>query len=54
MSRSDIGNHLGIAEETVCRIFARFQDDGIITSECRHIKLNDMRRLQQIANLRPL
>ena len=54
MSRSDIGNHLGIAEETVCRILARFQDDGIISSECRHIKLNDMRRLQQIANLRPI
>lgn len=53
MSRSDIGNHLGIAEETVCRVFARFHDEGIVTSEYRHIKLNDLARLQQIANHRP-
>ena len=46
MSRSDIGNYLGIAEETVCRIFARFQDDGLVSSECRHIKLNDLKRLK--------
>lgn len=53
MSRSDIGNYLGIAEETVCRVLARFQDDGLISSECRHIKLNDVERLQQIAYHRP-
>ncbi|MDN5881983.1 MAG: helix-turn-helix domain-containing protein [Nitrosospira sp.] len=53
MSRSEIGNYLGIAEETVCRVFARFQDDGLISSECRHIRLNDMKRLQQIAAHRP-
>ncbi len=50
MSRSDIGNHLGIAEETVCRVFARLEDEGLISSECRHIKLNDLKRLQQAAN----
>ena len=53
MSRSDIGDYLGIAEETVCRIFARFQDDGLVSSECRHIKLNDVERLRQIACHRP-
>lgn len=52
MSRSDIGNYLGIAEETVCRIFARFQDDGIISSEYRNIRLKNLARLQQIANHR--
>ncbi len=49
MSRSDIGNHLGIAEETVCRVFARFQDDGLISSRYRRVKLNDLERLKQIA-----
>jgi len=49
MSRSDIGNYLGIAEETVCRIFTRFQEEGIITSERRHIVLNDIERLSVIA-----
>lgn len=53
MSRSDIGNYLGIAEETVCRVFARFQEVGLVSSECRHIKLNDVERLQQIAYHRP-
>ena len=52
MSRSDIGNYLGIAEETVCRIFARFQEEGMMTSDCRRIKLNDLNRLRQIANHR--
>ena len=52
MSRSDIGNHLGIAEETVCRIFARFQDDGLISSRYRRVKLNDLERLKQIAHHR--
>lgn len=50
MSRGDIGNYLGIAEETVCRVLARFQSDGILSSECRHIKLNDLERLRQIAH----
>jgi CRP/FNR family transcriptional regulator len=49
MSRSDIGNHLGIAEETVCRIFARFQEDGLMSSQYRRVKLNDLERLKQIA-----
>ncbi len=50
MSRSDIGNYLGIAEETVCRVFSRLEGEGLISSECRHIKLNDLKRLRQIAN----
>jgi hypothetical protein len=54
MSRSDIGNYLGIAEETVCRIFARFQDDGLISSEYRNVKLKDIKRLEQIANQKSL
>lgn len=49
MSRGDIGNYLGIAEETVSRIFTRFQEEGMITSERRHIVLNDLERLCAIA-----
>ena len=49
MSRGDIGNYLGIAEETVSRIFTRFQEEGMITSERRHIILNDLERLSAIA-----
>ena len=49
MSRSDIGNYLGVAEETMCRIFARFQEAGLISSEGRRIKLNDLERLRELA-----
>ena len=49
MSRGDIGNYLGIAEETVSRLFSRFQEDGMITSERRHIVLKDIGRLSAIA-----
>lgn len=49
MSRSDIGDYLGIAEETVCRLFTRFQDEGVIVSERRYIVLKDIDRLRAIA-----
>ncbi len=49
MSRGDIGNYLGIAEETVSRIFSRFQEEGMIAIERRHIVLNDLERLSAIA-----
>lgn len=49
MSRSDIGNYLGIAEETVCRVFTRFQDDGLLTTERRQVQIHDLARLKMIA-----
>jgi CRP/FNR family transcriptional regulator len=49
MSRGDIGNYLGIAEETVSRIFTRFQEEGIIAGERRHIILSDFDRLNATA-----
>lgn len=49
MSRGDIGDYLGIAEETVSRIFTRFQEEGVVTAERRHIVLNDLKRLSAIA-----
>lgn len=50
MSRGDIGNYLGIAEETVCRILTRFEDEGLVTVRHRHVRLNDMDRLRGIAH----
>ena len=50
MSRSDIGNYLGMAEETICRIFVRFQEEGLITVRRRHVTLNDFDRLGGLAN----
>lgn len=51
MSRGEIGNYLGIAEETVCRVLARFRAEKLITLQRRHIRLNDFARLQALAHV---
>ncbi|MCM2308212.1 MAG: fumarate/nitrate reduction transcriptional regulator Fnr [Sulfuritalea sp.] len=51
MSRLDIGNYLGIAEETVCRILGRFQEDGLITADRRQVCLKDIKRLGALAHV---
>lgn len=51
MSRGDIGNYLGIAEETVCRILTRFQNAGLITTKRRDVRLIDLPQLEAVARL---
>ena len=48
MPRQDIANYLGMAVETVSRLFASFQNDGIIAVDRRHITIRDMDRLKSI------
>lgn len=45
MSRSDIGNYLGLALETVSRLFTRFQNDGLLRVDRKHIELLDREKL---------
>ena len=49
MSRVDIGNYLGLADETVSRLFTRFQEDGLLAVERKRIRLIDVPRLQTVA-----
>lgn len=49
MSRIDIGNYLGLADETVSRLFTRFQEDGLLAVDRRHIRLVDVPRLKALA-----
>jgi len=49
MSRNEIGNYLGISEETVCRVFSRFQNEGLLATERRQVQLLDLERLDNIA-----
>lgn len=49
MSRNDIGNYLGLAVETVSRLFSRMQEDGTLTARGRYIRLADMKRLESLA-----
>lgn len=48
MSRGDIANHLGLAIETVSRLFTRFQDDGLIDIHNKTISINDQERLHAL------
>lgn len=49
MSRVDIGNFLGLAEETVSRLFRRFQDQALIAVDGRDVRILDRERLQGAA-----
>lgn len=46
MSRQDIGNYLGLAIETVSRLFAQFKDKGILDVNRRHITITDHAKLR--------
>jgi len=50
MARHDLANYLGMAVETLSRMFSRLQDDGIIAVQHRLIKIADMARLKQLAH----
>lgn len=51
MSRNDIGNYLGLAVETVSRLFTRFQQQGSIEVQNKYIRLLDRRHLQELAGV---
>jgi len=48
MPRQDIANYLGMAVETVSRLFATFQNEKIIDVDRRHITILDMQQLKTI------
>jgi CRP/FNR family transcriptional regulator len=51
MSRGDIGNYLGLAEETVCRVLARFEQEGLLAIQRRLVRITDFERLREIAKI---
>jgi len=51
MSRNDIGNYLGLAVETVSRLFTRFQQQGLIEVQHKYIRLQNREQLEEIAGL---
>ncbi len=48
MSRQDIGNYLGLAIETVSRLFAQFQDKGILKVNRRQIIILNLDALKTL------
>lgn len=50
MSRHEIGNYLGLAVETVSRLFTRFQDEGLMRVDRKHIELLDLSALETLVS----
>jgi CRP/FNR family transcriptional regulator len=48
MSRHEIGNYLGLAVETVSRLFTRFQDEGLVRVDRKHVELLDVVGLESV------
>lgn len=49
MSRNEIGNYLGLAVETVSRVFTRFQQSGLLKAEGKEIIILDLNNLLALA-----
>ncbi len=50
MTRSDIGNYLGLAEETVSRMFTRFQEDRLVVVQRKQVSLLNRTGLQEVCD----
>ena len=48
MTREEIGSYLGLSLETVSRLFSRFQDDGLMTVQQKHIHILDISGLKAL------
>jgi len=49
MSRNEIGNYLGLAVETVSRVFTRFQQNQLIAAEGKEVHILDPIQLWALA-----
>lgn len=48
MTRSDIGNYLGLTVETISRLLGRFQKLGVLSVQGKYITINDMNGLVEL------
>jgi CRP/FNR family transcriptional regulator len=48
MTRDEIGSYLGLSLETVSRLFSRFQEEGLITVQQKHIRILDVPGLRRV------
>ncbi len=51
MSRNEIGNYLGLAVETVSRVFTRFQSLQVIAVNGKEVHITDRQQLHEIAGV---
>jgi CRP/FNR family transcriptional regulator, anaerobic regulatory protein len=50
MTREEIGSYLGLKLETVSRAFSRFQEEGLIAVQQKHVRILDIGKLRQLMN----
>lgn len=50
MTREEIGSYLGLSLETVSRLFSRFQEDGLVDVQTRHLQITNPDGLAEIAS----
>ena len=50
MSRVDISNYLGLAVETISRVFTRFQRNELIETQGKEVTLLDIDALSELAS----
>lgn len=50
MTREEIGSYLGLKLETVSRAFSRFQEEGLIAVQQKHIRILSIPGLKQLMN----
>ena len=48
MTRAEIGQYLGMKLETVSRTLTKFQEQGLISVNNKHVELQDLVRLRQV------
>ncbi len=53
MTREEIGSYLGLKLETVSRAFSRFQEEGHIAVQQKHVRILNVNSLKALMNQRP-
>ena len=53
MTREEIGSYLGLKLETVSRLFSKFQDEGLIEVQQKHVQILDIHGLEKILGAKP-
>ncbi len=48
MTREELGSYLGLKLETVSRTFSKFQDEGLISVQQKHIRIVDIPGLKKV------
>jgi len=48
MTREEIGSYLGLKLETVSRLFSKFQEDGLIEVQQKHVRILDGEGLEKL------